>query len=248
MNSPVATPLTQKLARLVPLTAMDAAILDGLQSPTRVVARHRELISASTKYDGLLILIEGIAIRSRVLHDGRRQILNIAIPGDMIGFPACFFEAALYSVTALTDAVVSSVPFARLLGLLEEQPRVAATIFWSFACEAAMYAEHLIDVGRRSSVERVAHFLLELLVRLQAVGLADESSYHMPLTQELIGDALGLSLQHVNRTLRQLREEGFLAIDGQTIVIRNIDGLAALAEFDPAYLGRFRMVELSAPG
>ena len=248
MNSPLATPLTQKLARLVPLTALDAAILDGLQSPTRSVARHRELISAGTKYDALLILIDGIAVRIRVLHDGRRQILNIAIPGDVIGFPACFFETALYTVTALTDVLVASVPFARLLSLFEEHPRIAATIFWSFACEAAMYAEHLIDVGRRSSVERVAHFLLELLMRLQAVGLADQSSFHMPLTQELIGDVLGLSLQHVNRTMRQLREEGFLAIDGQTITIRDLDGLAALSEFDRAYLSRFRMAELFAPG
>src|SRR5271169_5795597 len=70
---------------------------------------------------------------------------------------------------------------------------------WSFSCEAAMYAEHLIDVGRRSALERVAHFLLELLTRLQAIGLADEHSYQMPLTQDLIGDALGLSVQHVSR-------------------------------------------------
>jgi CRP-like cAMP-binding protein len=248
MQSPVATPLTKKLTRLVPLSAADAAVLDGLQSPIQAVPRHRELISTGRRYDGLLILLEGLAVRSRVFHDGRRQILNIAIPGDVIGFPACFFETALYSVTALTDALVSSVTFARLLALFEEHPRVAATIFWSFACEAAMYAEHLIDVGRRSSVERIAHFLLELLTRLQAVGLAGASSFHMPLTQELIADALGLSLQHVNRTLRQLREEGFLAIEGQKIEIKNIDALAALAEFDPAYLSRFRMADLPDKG
>jgi CRP-like cAMP-binding protein len=238
-----ATPLTQKLAHLVPVSTADAAVFDALQSPTRGIARNRELITAGRKYDGLLILVEGSAIRSRVLHDGRRQILNIAIPGDIIGFPACFFEAALYTITALTDTRVSSVSFAQLLGLFADHPRVAATIFWSFSCEAAMYAEHLIDVGRRSSVERVAHFLLELLMRLQAVGLADASSYHMPLTQELIADALGLSLQHVNRTLRQLREEGFLGIDGQRIVIRDVEALAALADFDRAYLSHFRMAQ-----
>src|SRR5919201_7142096 len=88
-KSAAATPLTQKLARLVPLSAADAAVIDALQAPTRMVARHRELITAGAKYDGLLILIGGLALRSRVLHDGRRQILNIAIPGDVIGFPAC---------------------------------------------------------------------------------------------------------------------------------------------------------------
>ena len=239
-------PLTRKLAQLAPLSAADRAFIDALQSPVRTIARSRELIRSGQRYDGLLILIEGIAIRSRVFHDGRRQILNIAIPGDIIGFPACFFETALYSVTALSDAQVSAVPFARLLGLFEEHPRIAAAIFWSFACEAAIYAEHLIDVGRRSATERVGHFLLELLVRLQAVGLADESSYHLPLTQELIADALGLSLQHVNRTLRQLRQEGFLAIEGHRVEIRDLEGLVGLTEFDRAYLSRFRIAELPA--
>src|SRR5438067_4817200 len=138
MAPKLATPLTQKLTQLVPLAAADAAVIDALQSPTRGIARHRELITAGRKYDGLLILIEGIAIRSRVFHDGRRQILNIAIPGDIIGFPACFFETALYSVTALTETQVAAAPFTQLLSLFEEHPRVAATIFWSFACEAAI--------------------------------------------------------------------------------------------------------------
>src|SRR4029077_17047291 len=117
-------------------------------------------------------------------------------------------------------------------GLFQNHPRLAAALFCSFSCEAAMYAEHLIDVGRRSARERVAHFLLELLTRLQPIGLADERSYRMPLTQELIGDALGLSVPHVNRTLRQLREDALISIDGQVIVIRDIEALAALAEFE----------------
>jgi CRP-like cAMP-binding protein len=125
----LATPLTQKRARMVPLSAADTAFLDALQSPTRGIARNRELITAGRKYDGLLILVDGIAVRSRVLHDGRRQILNIAIPGDIIGFPACFFEAALYTITALTDTRVSALSFTQLLGLFADHPRVAATLF-----------------------------------------------------------------------------------------------------------------------
>jgi CRP-like cAMP-binding protein len=179
-----------------------------------------------------------------VLRDGRRQVLNIALPGDFIGFPASFFETALYSITALSDATVSWVPFARLFGLFQEHPRLAAVLFCSFSCEAAMYAEHLIDVGRRSARERVAHFLLELLTRLQAIGLADERSYRMPLTQELIGDALGLSVPHVNRTLRRLREDGLVAIERQIVAIPDLEALAAIADFEQGYLSRFRIGEL----
>ena len=106
-----------------------------------------------------------------------------------------------------------------------------------------MYAEHLIGVGRRSALERVAHFLLELLTRLQVIGLADECSFRMPLTQELIGDALGLSVPHVNRTLRLLRDDHLVSIEEHIVIIRDVDGLSALADFDPSYLDQFRVPE-----
>ena len=242
----VATPLTDKLTQFVSLSPEEVAVLGNLQSTIRTVARNRDIISEGRKYDGLLVLIEGVSIRYRILHDGRRQVLNITLPGDFIGFPGCFFESALYSITALTDCIVSVVPFARLLGLFERCPRIAATIFWSFSCEAAMYAEHLIDVGRRSALERVAHFLLELLTRLQAIGLADERSYQMPLTQELVGDALGLSVPHVSRTLKQLREDDLVAVDGQRVIIKDIEALSTLADFERTYLSRFQLNELLA--
>jgi CRP-like cAMP-binding protein len=92
-----------------------------------------------------------------------------------------------------------------------------------------------------SALERVAHFLLELLTRLRIVGLADEKSYRMPLTQELIADALGLSVPHVNRTLRQLRDDGLLTIEDQRVVINDIDALSALADFEMTYLSHFRI-------
>jgi CRP-like cAMP-binding protein len=167
-----ATPLTAKLARLVALSPAETAALSALQSSARPVPRNREIIIAGRKYDGVFVLIDGAAIRYRVLRDGRRQVLNIALPGDFIGFPANFFETALYSIAALTDTSVSWVPFVRLFGLCREHPRLAATPFCLFSCEAAMYVEHLIGVGRRSARERVAHFLLELLTRLQSIGLA----------------------------------------------------------------------------
>jgi len=226
---------------LVTLSPAELEIIEDLQSTTRIVRRNREIISEGGRYDTLLILIDGVATRYRILHDGRRQILNIALPGDFIGFPSAFFEKALYSVTALTDCVLSPVAFTTLLGLFDGQARLAAAIFWSFACEAAMYAEHLIDVGRRSALERVAHFLLELLTRLQVIGLADERSFRMPLTQEVIGDALGLSVPHVNRTLRQLRDDDLVSIEEHTVTIKDVEALSALADFERSYLGRFRL-------
>jgi len=202
-RSCLASPLTRKLAQLVPLTADEFAVLRILQWAT----------TADTKFS----LSHVLAISS------------------------AFFANALYSITALTDCVVSAIPFAHLLSFFETNPRLAATIFWSFSCEAAMYAEHLIDVGRRSALERVAHFLLELLTGLQTIALAEERSYHMSLAQELIGDALGLSVPHVNRTLKQLREQDLVAIESQRAVIKNVEALSRLADFERTNLSRFHL-------
>jgi CRP/FNR family transcriptional regulator len=124
-----ARPLTRKLSRLVMLAPDEVGILDDLQSATRVIPRNREIITEGRKYDALLILMDGVSIRCRILHDGRRQILNIALPGDFIGFPSTFSERALYSITALSDCVVAPVPFSRLLSLFDSQPRLTAAIF-----------------------------------------------------------------------------------------------------------------------
>jgi CRP-like cAMP-binding protein len=128
------------------------------------------------------------------------------------------------------------VALEKLVGLFETHPRLAAKIFWSFSCDAAIHAEHLIVVGRRSAHERIAHFLLELLTRLQAVGLADENSFELPLSQEIIGDALGLSLAYVNRTLRRLAEEGLVTLKDQKVTISDVEELAFMADFERSYL------------
>jgi CRP-like cAMP-binding protein len=242
----ITSPLTRKVAHWVSLSSQEMAVLAELQTPARTVPRNREIITEGCKYAELFVLLEGVAIRYRVLRNGRRQILNIALPGDFIGFPACFFETALFSITALTDTQVSSVSMTRFLTLFEGHGRMAAILLWLFSCEAAMYAEHLVDLGRRSAVERVAHFLLELLIRLQAIGIAEERSYQMPLTQELLGDLLGLSMPHVNRSLRQLRDDGLVAIEEHRVVIKDFEGLAVLADFERSYLNRFRISEALA--
>jgi len=246
--SSLSLPLTRKLMQLVDLPPEEVTVLHGLQSKTRLVRRHREIVTQGQKYDALFVMMEGISIRYRILRDGRRQILNIALPGDFVGFPASFFERALYPISALTEVVIASIPFDVLIDLFERHPHLAAAIFWSFSSEAAIYTERLTDVGRRTALERVSHFLLELLTRFQIIGLADECSFPMPLTQELLADALSLSLPHVNRTLRQLREDGLVSIEAHQVFIRDVEALSALGDFEKSYLSRFRMPELFAAG
>ena len=243
-----ALPFTRRLAQLMALSSDESAILGTLQSNTRTVQRHRDIVVEGRTYSSLFIIIEGNGIRYRILHDGRRQIINVVLPGDIVGILGSFVDSILYSTKALSDMVVAVIPFTRLSALFETNPRLIAKIFWSFSCESTIYAEHLVDLGRRSALERVAHFLLELLVRLQAVGLSEKQSYKIPLTQELIADILGLSIPHVNRVLRRLREDGLVVIEDQRVTITDIEALSELADFDPGYLTRFAVGEMLEGG
>jgi CRP-like cAMP-binding protein len=233
-----------RLAQLVSLSPEEIAVLCELQSSPRIVQRHRDIITEGRSYGSLFIIMEGNAIRYRILHDGRRQIINIVLPGDVVGALGNFMESSLYSTKALTEVLVATIPFAKISALSETHPHLITKIFWWFSCESTIYAEHLIDLGRRSALERVAHFLLELLTRLKAVNLADEQSFKIPLTQELIADALGLSIPHVNRVLRRLREDNLVVVEDQRVTFKDIDALSELADFEPGYLSRFTGSEL----
>ncbi|HEX5321647.1 MAG TPA: Crp/Fnr family transcriptional regulator [Stellaceae bacterium] len=236
--------LAKKLDAFVPLLPDELPIVADLGTGMRPVRRREDLIVEGRSYRALFLIAEGILMRYRILRDGRRQIINLAVPGDFAGMPGCMFDSALYSVRALTDAQVEVIPLLRLLRLCDTQPRLATKILWSFACETAIYIEHLILVGRRSALERVAHFLLELLTRLQLIGLADECSYRIRLSQEVIGDALGLSLPYVNRVLRKLSEDGLVTIREHRFIINDVAALAALADFERNYLRPLPISEL----
>lgn len=233
-----ALPLVDKLAAYLTLTPAEHAFLAELHEPRRKLARHRDIIVAGRRYDQLFILCSGVVSRYKVLPDGKRQILNLGLPGDLIGLPSSLFDVAVNSVSALTDVVLAPVPFPKLFLLFSQFPRVATALFWASAAEAAMFGEHLVNLGRRSAYERLAHLILELMVRLRAAGLTDDHSYTLPLTQELMADVLGLSGPHINRMIRSLRDEGLATIEGQRVVIHDVAALSALAGFDERYLTR----------
>jgi CRP-like cAMP-binding protein len=234
--SPETMPLTEKLGQYLPLTPKEQEFLRDLQQVRRKISRHREIIVAGRHYDCLYILCSGVVSRYKVLADGKRQVLGLGLPGDFIGFPSCLFEVAVNSVSSLTEVELSRVSFDSLFALFARYPRLGTALFWASGCEAAMYGEHLVSLGRRTAYERLAHLLLELLVRLRAVGLGDDLGYKLPLTQELMADVLGLSEPHINRMIRCLREEGLATVEDQRVVIHDLASMSSLAGFEQSYL------------
>ena len=231
-------PFTTRLNRSIELDDADRAALDLLLSRRVVAKKAKDLIVEGYQYRALHIVESGFAIRYKLLHSGKRQIVNVIVPGDIIGFPACFYEDAVFSVAALGDMSLHPVPLDSFTDLCLNRPNIATALVWFAAREAAIYAEHVIDAGRREPLERLAHFLLEMLTRLQAVGCASERTFEMPLSQEGIGDVVGLSGPHVNRMLGELRSQGLVAVSGHRFTVVDMAALQILAEFRPAYLDR----------
>jgi CRP-like cAMP-binding protein len=231
-------PLVAKLNASIALDEGDLAALAGLLDRRVVARKAKDIIVEGYEYKVLHVVESGFAIRYKLLHSGKRQIVNVILPGDIIGFPAAFYEHAVFSVTAISDMSLHHVPLDDFADLCLAHANVATALVWFTAREAAIYAEHIIDAGRREPLERLAHFLLEMLTRLQAVGSASESSFVMPLSQEGIGDVVGLSAPHVNRMLAELRREGLIAMTGPEITILDRAALQILGEFHPTYLAR----------
>jgi CRP-like cAMP-binding protein len=231
-------PFVIKLNHSIALDNGDLAALARMLEHKIVLKKGKDIIIEGYNYEVLHVVQRGFAVRYKLLHTGKRQIVNVVMPGDIIGFPACFYEHAVFSVTALSDMSLHYVPLDAFANTCLERANVATALVWFAAREVAIYAEHIIDAGRREPLERLAHFLLEMLARLQAIGSASEDSFIMPLSQEGIGDAIGLSAPHVNRMLAELKQDGLIAMIGREVRIVDRAALQILAEFHPGYLAR----------
>jgi CRP-like cAMP-binding protein len=231
--------LTSKLARFIELTPQERRYLEDMQVDFLTTPVGADIVRAGHAYRCIYVLCQGMAIRYKILHDGRRQILSLILPGDFVGLPGCMFERSLYSISSLTKTVSCTLSFDAIFELFRCQPRLGTAMFWIAGHEAALFAEHLVGVGRQSAYERVARLLLEVLSRMQMAGLADASSCTLPLTQELIADTLGL--QHVNRTLRQLREDGLILLESARLTFLDLPALSRISDFDGVNLGRQRI-------
>lgn len=229
-------PFVIKLNRSTPLDDDDLSALARLLERKVVVKKTKDIVVEGYEYKALHIVERGFAIRYKLLHNGKRQIVNIILPGDIIGFPACFYTYAVFSVTAVDRMDLHHVPLDAFADLCLKRANIATALLWFAAREAAIYAEHVTNAGRREPLERLAHFLLEMLTRLRAVGCASGNSFEMPLSQESIGDVVGLSAPHVNRLLAELKSEGLIATNRHEVKILDMAALQILGEFHPAYL------------
>src|SRR6476659_10985115 len=157
-----------------------------------------------TRSEHLYTVLSGWAFRYKMLDDGRRQILNYALPADMLGLQGALMREMEHSVEALTPLVLCVFPRAKLWDLYSRLPSLAFDITWLAAREEQLIDENLVNLGRRSALERTAYLLLHLFVRADEAGLVKNGTIQFPFTQQHLADTLGMSLVHTITTLKRL--------------------------------------------
>jgi CRP-like cAMP-binding protein len=196
------------------------------------LARGREMAHQGELGQAAYILRAGWACSFKLLSNGGRQVIAFPVPGDIVGLRSMLLRTSDHTFSTLTDAVVCRVEEPRLKKALSEFPHLGSAILWATSRDEAMVVEHLVNIGRRSAVERTAHFFLELYDRLRLVGLASGDEFTCPLSQAILSDALGLSAIHVNRVLRQLRERGLLTFHDGVVNLHRPGELTKLAGYE----------------
>ena len=207
-----------------------------LDQRTEDFSAGEDLIVAGQAADEVYILQSGWALRYRLLEDGRRQIVNFMLPGDVFDLQALADLKADHTVTATTDCEAIVIPSRPFGSMLRESARIASAFWWSAVQEESILREQIVRIGRRSARERIGHLLLELHRRYVNATGVETDRLTMPVTRADIADALGLTPVHVSRTMSAMRRSGLIAEERGSIILENRDRLARLSHFDVDYL------------
>jgi CRP-like cAMP-binding protein len=228
--------LVRKLNNFMRLSPAEIGCLFEIQAKPEKIEAQTDIVHEGQTGHRAYILQRGWAYSYKLLPNGGRQVVTFSVPGDFMGLRSVLLRTSDHSFASISDVEVSAIAVPRMIRVFNEFPRLGAAMLWAVSRDEAVTVEHLVGIGRRSAIERLAHFFLELGQRLQLVGLASETEFECPLNQYLLADSLGLTAIHVNRVLRQLRERGLITLKEQYVVIKNLKGLVKLAGFDDGYL------------
>ena len=182
------------------------------------------------------VLLAGHAVRHKILGDGGRQIVSLHIPGDGLDLQSCCLNSADHNVQTLTRAELAIIPMAVLRQLIWERPEVSRAILMDVLVESSISREWITNVGRRDARTRLAHLLCEFAWRMDEQQLKGADEYELPMTQEQLGDALGMTSVHVNRSIKALEMDGLIIRNKRTISFPNIAELRSVGDFSALYL------------
>lgn len=226
----------RKLECFTRLSDENKRALIRLSQNVQLVGPHRDIIREGDSPEYVNLILDGWACRYKTLESGQRQIISFFLPGDICDphvFVLCEMD---HSIATLTPVRLVQIPRDALLGLTEQHPRITQALWWETLVTAAIQREWTVNLGQRSGIQRLAHLFCELLLRLRAIGMTENHTCPMPITQQELADATGQTSVHVNRTLQEMRAMGLITLRSRLLTIPDLDRLQRVAMFNPDYL------------
>ena len=212
-----------------------AEILRLTCRPAQIRPRQ-DIVAPGRIVDHACLIGKGLAARFDQMRNGRRQTTALHIPGDMADLHSVVRPKARWSITALTTTTVLYVPHVELRRLASTYPNIALAFWRDATIDASIIAKWLVSVGQKSAKGRVAHLFCEMGVRLEAAGLGTRNVFDLPMTQDQLADAVGITAVHLNRTMQVLRATGLFSFSQGLVEIADWPNVASIAEFDSSYM------------
>jgi CRP-like cAMP-binding protein len=232
----ILAPLIRRWERRCALSGDDLEALAALPIQRKTVEKDAYLVREGDAARDCALLLTGFAYRQKLVRDGARQIVSIHMPGEFVDLQNMLLTQADHNVQALGRAEVALVPKAALMELAQARPAVGRAMWLDTLIDGAIFREWVVNVGRRNARSRIAHLLCELALRLETLGLAADGNYDVPLTQEQLADATGLTAVHTNRVLQTLRRDGLISLSGHALRVLDWGGLETAGDFNRRYL------------
>jgi CRP-like cAMP-binding protein len=226
----------QKLDRLRALGDDERNAIRELPKTIGSAATGVFLVKEGTPSGDCYLILDGYVCRHKLASNGGRQIVSFHMAGDIVDLQHLLFEIADHSIQSITDVKFAKIPSAAMRQLAKQYPLVAEAFWRDTLIDASVFREWVLNIGRRDAKSRIAHMLCEFAVRREAAGLGSPERFELPMSQEQIGDATGLTSVHVNRMLRALAEDGVIDRDKRDLRITDWERLRSIAGFDPMYL------------
>jgi CRP-like cAMP-binding protein len=230
------TPLIAKLATVADLGERDIASLLAMCDDVRAVPAKRDILSQGERPNHVHVVVDGWAARYKLLPNGSRQIVAFLIPGDFCDLHTAVLGHMDHSIVAITRCRVAYIPSSELDTLTSNHNGLTKAMWWATLVDEAVLRSWIVNNGRRDAYERIAHLLCELHLRMKMVGLVTGDRFNLPLTQEVVADATGLTAVHTNRILQRLRNEQLIELRGGMLSVLDVEALRRAAGFDPSYL------------
>ena len=227
-----------KLREFVELTDKECETLARVTSNPRDYKPRQDLIREGDQPGPVFVMMEGWAFRYKVIPNGSRQIMAFMMPGDACDLNVSMLATMDHSIQTATSAQVATISRQVMDEMMDAHPGIARAMYIAQLVDESTLRAWIVSLGRRSSAERAAHLLLELHIRAVRTGVAGQDGMELPLSQQILADALGMSTVHINRVLQELRQSGAIALRRGVLHIRNPAALTKFSGFDAGYLHR----------